>query len=226
MPAFPCFTSGSAVPLDDFAPYQDLAGNLLPHGLDAAGDGSHDLAHLRRVWRSAQRIRAREGGDPVILLAAALLHDCVHVEKNSSLKAEASRRAADKASAVLESIGWEPGRVGQVAHAIAAHSFSAGIEPETLEARILQDADRLDALGAIGVARCFYTAGRMNSLLYDPEDPEARNRPYDDRRYAVDHFRTKLLNLASGFRTEAGAHLARERHERLERFLREFQDEI
>jgi uncharacterized protein len=109
---------------------------------------------------------------------------------------------------------------------VAAHSFSAGIEPLTLEAKTLQDADRLDAIGMLGVARCFYVAGRMGSALYDPVDPHALERPLDDRRYALDHFRAKLLKLASGFRTATGARLARLRHDRLQRFLDEFADEI
>jgi len=84
---------------------------------------------------------------------------------------QASRLAAEKAISLLTGLRWSTDRQQAVAHAIEAHSFSAGIEPRTLEARILQDADRLDALGFMGVARCFYTAGRMGSSLYDPADP-------------------------------------------------------
>jgi uncharacterized protein len=105
-----------------------------------------------------------------------------------------------------------------VAHAVATQSFSAGIEPLTLEAKTLQDADRLDAIGMLGVARCFYVAGRMGSALYDPLDPHALERPRDDGRYALDHFRAELLKLASGFRTATGARLARVRHERRSTF--------
>ncbi len=88
---------------------------------------------------------------------------------------------------------------------IEAHSFSANIETRTLEAKILQDADRLDAIGVIGAARCFYIAGRMGSALYDSNDPMAENRPLDDKNYALDHFRTKLFNLlpASKLKPEA-----------------------
>jgi len=129
-----------------FAPHEDLAAVLLPHAF-AADDGSHDAAHLIRVWKNAARIHAEEGGDTRSLAAAVLLHDCVSVEKNSPLRTQASRLAAEKATGILQELGWGTGETGAVAHAILTHSFSANIAPETLEARILQDADRLDAIG-------------------------------------------------------------------------------
>ncbi|MDE3195290.1 MAG: phosphohydrolase, partial [Acidobacteriota bacterium] len=95
---------------------------------------------------------------------------------------------------------------------------SAGIEPRSLEGRILQDADRLDAIGFTGIARCFYTAGRMNSQLYHPEDPRGSSRELNDSLFALDHFPKKLLLLAEGFRTKTGRRLARIRHEELLRF--------
>lgn len=209
-----------------FAPFQSLAETLLPHAYDNNGDGSHDTSHLQRVWKNAAAIHAEEGGDAQVLFAATLLHDCVAVEKNSPLRAQASRLSADKAARVLASLGWPEAKIQATAHAIEAHSFSAGIMPATLEAKTLQDADRLDALGMLGVARCFYVAGRMGRALYDPADPHAASRPLDDTRYTLDHFHTKLLKLASGFQTATGARLAGIRHGRLQRFLDEFSDEI
>ncbi|QLQ19817.1 MAG: HD domain-containing protein [Exiguobacterium profundum] len=197
-----------------FSPHQALADRLLPHAA-SSGDGSHDLSHILRVWANVCRLMAEEGGDAEILLAATLLHDCVAVEKTSPLRAKASRLAAYRARGILADLGWPAPRIAAVAHAIAAHSFSAGIAPETLEARILQDADRLDAIGLIGVARCFYVAGRTGVNLYDPTDPSAANRPLDDRRFALDHFETKLLTLARGFQTETGRRLALARHQSL-----------
>jgi uncharacterized protein len=187
-----------------FFPFHDLASTLLPHAGDANGDGSHDISHLQRVWNNAAAIQAEDGGDAHVLFAATILHDCVPTEKNSSLRAQASRLSAEKAARVLSELDWPQAKIEAVAHAVAAHSFSAGIEPLTLEAKTLQDADRLDAIGMLGVARCFYVAGRMGSALYDPVDPHALERPLDDRRYALDHFRAKLLKLASGFRTATG----------------------
>ncbi|THV14116.1 HD domain-containing protein [Rhizobium rhizophilum] len=209
----------------DFARHEALALELLPHATEG-DDGSHDLAHIHRVFRNAMKIHAGEGGDSEILAAAVLLHDCVAVEKSSPLRSQASRLAAEKASGILAGLGWPDEKIAAVAHAILTHSFSANIPPETLEAKMLQDADRLDAIGMVGVARCFYIAGRMGSGLYHPGDPDAENRPLDDRSYAIDHFPAKLLKLSDGFQTETGAKLAKERHERLSLFLSLFRDEI
>ncbi|MGR6431429.1 HD domain-containing protein [Rhizobium sp. PAMB 3174] len=208
-----------------FAPHQAIAEQLLPH-LDAGNDGSHDLAHIQRVFRNAFRIQAVEGGNTEVLAAAVLMHDCVSVEKNSPLRTQASRLAAERAARVLGDLGWADADLDAVAHAILTHSFSAGIPPETLEAKILQDADRLDAIGAIGAARCFYVAGRMGSALYDPADPRADDRPLDDKAFAIDHFEAKLFKLADGFQTKAGQDFARERHDRLAQFLQHFLDEL
>lgn len=210
---------------DAFSPYEQLAETLIPHATQG-DDGSHDLAHIHRVFRNAMRIHGQEGGNGTVLAASVLLHDCVAVEKNSPLRAQASRLAAEKACGLLRDLRWEETDIEAVAHAILAHSFSANIAPETLEAKILQDADRLDAIGMVGAARCFYIAGRMGSALYDPEDPLAENRPLDDRRFAIDHFENKLFKLADGFQTQAGRQLAKERHERLQQVLTLFLDEI
>lgn len=209
-----------------FAPFEDLARLLIPHTHAEKIDGSHDISHLLRVWKNVCAIRDHEGGDARLLLAATLLHDCVAVEKNSPFRSSASRLAAARATELLTGMGWDEESVASVAHAIEAHSFSAQVTPLTLEARILQDADRLDALGMIGVARVFYVSGRMGRFLYDPTDPQSTQRPYDDQNFAVDHFHTKLLHLADSFQTRTGTTLARVRHDRLKRCLDELMEEI
>ncbi|WP_025659859.1 HD domain-containing protein [Rhizobium sp. IBUN] len=208
-----------------FAPFEKLAAALVPHSSEG-DDGSHDVAHVLRVFKNAMRIQALEGGDARILAAAVLLHDCVAVEKNSPMRSKASALAAEKASAVLADLGWASDDITAVAHAIVAHSFSANVTPGTLEARILQDADRLDAIGMVGAGRCFYIGGRMSSALYDPFDPAGSDRELDDKRYVIDHFQTKLFKLADGFQTKAGRALAATRDQRLRDFLAAFMDEI
>lgn len=215
--------------LDAFAPYAALAAQLLPHAIDATtgtGDGAHDAAHLQRVWRSVQALQAVEGGDLEALLAATLLHDCVNVEKNSPLRAQASRLSAQKAGEVLAGLGWPQARIEVAAHAIETHSHSAAITPHSIEARILQDADRLDAMGLIGAARCFYVGGRLGRALYDPADPRGELRPLDDTRYTLDHFQTKLLRLAEGFQTTEGVRRAAQRQQRLRDFYEAFLQEL
>ena len=122
-----------AVTAQSFVPCEALAAQLLPHAADTS-DGSHDLAHILRVFRNAMRIHAAEGGDGEVLAAAVLLHDCVAVEKNSPLRSQASRLATKKASSILHGLGWADEKVAKVAHAILTHSFSANIAPETPEA--------------------------------------------------------------------------------------------
>ncbi|MFC0227047.1 HD domain-containing protein [Serratia aquatilis] len=208
-----------------FSPCQQLAQTLLPLTLEG-DDGSHDVAHLHRVWKNIRQISQVEGGNLHILCAAVLLHDCVAVEKNSPHRHQASRMAAGHATQVLTTLGWSTADIEQVSHAIAAHSFSAAITPHTLEAKILQDADRLDAIGMIGVARCFYVGGRMHSALYDAADPLAQRREYDDQRFILDHFATKLFKLQEGFQTQTGRTMALQRTERMHRFFNELLEEV
>jgi uncharacterized protein len=200
-----------------FGPFSELASYLLSR-LDQSGDGAHDNAHLERVWHNTRQIQAEEGGDLELLVAAVLLHDCVHVSKNSPDRSRASRLAAEKGRLILQSLNWTRVRIETVAGAIESHSYSAGIEPTSLEGRILQDADRLDAIGFTGIARCFYTAGRMGSQLYEPLDPRGTNRELNDALFALDHFPKKLLRLAENFKTRAGQRLAKQRHEALAQF--------
>ncbi|HVZ64055.1 MAG TPA: hypothetical protein VG936_05655 [Lacunisphaera sp.] len=113
-----------------------------------------------------------------------------------------------------------------IAHAIEAHSFSAGVPPRTLEAKVVQDADRLDALGAAGLARCLMLSGESGRPLYAAEDPFCEERAPDDRLAAVDHFYTKLLRLEELMQTASGQREARERTEFLRTFLAQLRKEI
>jgi uncharacterized protein len=211
--------------VDTSSLFQQLFQQLSP-ALDASSDGSHDMSHLNRVWRTARLIAAEEGGDLRLLAAAVILHDCVAVEKDSPLREQASLLAAAKAEEMLTELQWRSLEIEAVSDAIRTHSYSAGLTPRSLEGRILQDADRLDAIGAVGIARCFYTAGRLGSKLYDALDPQGKKRDLDDRRYALDHFPIKLLRLATGFQTQAGSRMAQERHSRLQAFYDIFSGEL
>lgn len=190
-------------------------------------DGSHDMGHIRRVWRIAQHIAAElnEPVDRLVLLAAAYFHDIVALEKNDPRRSQSSRMAAECARAMLMQLAFPSGRLDAVCHAIEAHSFSAGIAPRSIEAKILQDADRLDTLGAIGLARIFYVGGRIGTKLFDDDDPLAVNRKYDDRRFILDHFHTKILRLPEMMNTEGGRNIAEERIMFIRQFLDRFMEE-
>ena len=189
----------------------------------SGGDGAHDSAHLERVWHNAQALLAgHPQADALVVMAACYLHDLVNLPKNDPDRAQASTRSAQLARHQLAWMNFPPERLDAVAHAIAAHSFSANIPAESLEAKIVQDADRLDGLGAVGLARMFYIAGRMGTSLAHPSDPLGSARDFDDRSYALDHIMVKLARLPGMMQTEAGRALAEERLARLMAFREEF----
>jgi uncharacterized protein len=191
-----------------------------------AGDAAHDRSHIERVVGNAKRLGVRERASLAVVVPAAWLHDIVSIRKDSPERPKASALAALEATRFLRSIGYPDDLIAPIAHAIEAHSFSAGIAPGTLEAKVVQDADRLDALGAIGIARCFATSGAMDRRLYHAEDPFGVSRPLDDREYALDHFPLKLLRLADTMQTAAGRSEARQRADFLHQFLDQLRTEL
>ncbi len=185
-----------------------------------SADGAHDLSHIKRVVAAAGRLCDAEHADGEIVRSAAWLHDCVIVPKNSPDRKRASVMAAEKAVSFLKSIGFQDDeKLSAVAHCIEAHSFSAGIEPRTAEAKIVQDADRLDALGAIGIARCIITGAGFGAALYHPEEPKPERREADEKNFIVDHFYEKLFKLEHTMQTEAGRNEARIRTEFMKSWL-------
>ncbi|HEX8956225.1 MAG TPA: HD domain-containing protein [Burkholderiaceae bacterium] len=189
----------------------------------AGDDGAHDATHVQRVWRTAQALlAAHPNADVLVVQAACFLHDIVNLPKDHPQRAQASQLAAGAATRELARIGFPPEKLPAVAHAIAAHSFSAAIAPETIEAQIVQDADRLDALGAVGLARLFYTAGKMDSSLAHAGDALAQSRPLDDKAYALDHIAAKLETLPASMQTEAGRKLGEERLRLIHAFRAQF----
>lgn len=206
------------LPLHDWqAQLSALAGKL------ADNDGAHDISHLHRVWHTARSLlQDYPQADALIVQAACYLHDLVNLPKHHPQRHTASRQAAQLACSHLQSLHFPADKLDGVRHAIEAHSFSAGIAPLTIEAGIVQDADRLDALGAVGLARLFYTAGRMGSQLAHPDDVLGARRELDDRRYALDHIACKLESLPASMQTAAGRRLGEQRLQCLRDFRHSF----
>ena len=127
--------------------------------------------------------------------------------------------SATAAGPVMEALGLTPTEIAQARHAIEAHSWSGGVSPASPEARILRDADRLEALGAIGVARCFAVSGSLGRPLFHARDPFAKEREPNDAAFALDHFPVKLLKLPETFLTPTGRRLAEERAASMRRYL-------
>jgi len=186
-------------------------------------DPAHDFSHIMRVYNNAQIIGEKEGADMEVLLLAALLHDAGEGSKlSNSTESQRSRIVDD----FLMKIGHSSEVRQKVLYAVDAHRFSKGVVPATLEAKILQDADRLDAMGAIGIARVFATGGTLGRALYNPDDPFCRTREPDDRKWNLDHFFKKLLKLESGMHTKTARELASQRAEVLKRYLSDLEREI
>lgn len=178
--------------------FEEKAKSLYP-----SSDPSHDYLHISRVVHMALKLAQEEGADENIVMPAAYFHDFVNVPKNDPRRSQASRLSGDAAVEYLQSIGYPAQYFDAIKHAIAAHSFSANIPCETIEAQVVQDADRLDGLGAIGIARMFTVAGLLQRPYYDPQDFDAKNRPLDDTRFSIDHFEIKLFKTAATLKTKS-----------------------
>ena len=202
-----------------------LAESRARDAAQTAPDPSHDTAHALRV--AAWTLRTGAGAvDEREAIAAALLHDAVNPPKNSPERAGASERSAALARERLAALGFSPAAIERVAAAIRDHSWSRGAEPADALGRALQDADRLEALGAIGLLRCISTGVRMGGDWFHAGDPWGASRPLDDTRYSVDHFFSKLLGLPATMRTPAGREEANRRADHLRAFLVELAREL
>jgi uncharacterized protein len=194
--------------------------------IDHLFDPSHRIDHIDRVMQNALNINDTEQGNLAVIVPAAMLHDCVFTDKKSPLRAQASQRSAAAALELLQHWGYPATHHTAIASAIASHSYSANIATTSLEAHIVQDADRLDSLGAVGIARTFMLAGTFNNVLYAHADPFAKHRPLNDKQYALDHFYQKLLSLEETFKTAAGKRIAAQRTQRMQAYLKHIAEEI
>lgn len=188
-------------------------------------DGSHDLSHFKRVWSLAEQFSS-ERDDKLVIMAACYFHDIVSYPKNSPIRSLSSQHAAQKSREILLAMNFPEEKLDSVHHCIEAHSYSSGIKPKTSEAKIVQDADRIEALGAIGLARTFYIAGQMETKLFCAEDPFAKHRELNDKEFAVDHFYEKLLKLPETMQTQGGRKEAEKRAHVLKRFLQDLEQEL
>lgn len=195
-------------------------------------DLAHDGLHVLRVYDVALRLAHEAESDADLAGAAALVHDMASPPKDDPARALGGEQSATASVRVLQEAGYVAREIEQITDAVRTSSWSRGLAPSSLLGMILQDADRLDAIGAIGIARTFTTAQAMVSrgkelVLYDLDDPLARRgRQPDDSSNALDHFTVKLLRLAQGMHLPAAKQLAARRHEIMEDFLNALAEEI
>lgn len=169
---------------------------------------AHDFGHVERVTALARRIGEAEGARLDVVIPAALLHELVNLPKGHPRSAQSGDLCAVAADEVLAQAAVASDRRAAIVACIRDHAFSKGAAPTSLEVAVLQDADRLDAMGAVGVARCFATCTELGRPLFAAEDPFCDARAPDDRASGLDHFFRKLLRLEAGMHTETGRALA------------------
>jgi uncharacterized protein len=192
----------------------------------AKNDPAHDFEHILRVYKNAEKICKTERADKKLVLSAVLLHDIISFPKFDKRSKTASTKSAIKAKKILKKFNFSMTEIKIIMDAIESHSFSKNKKPKTLEGKILQDADRLDALGSIGIARTFAVSGAENRPFYNKYDPFCSNRNPDDQKWTVDHFYKKLLLLQTGMNTRFAKNEAKRRTKILKKFLNELKKEI
>ncbi len=196
------------------------------------GELAHDRWHLERVNLWALRLAPEAAVDPDIAGATALVHDLAVVPKESPDRPQGGERSARLAAEPLRAAGYPDDEIMAIVEAVRTSSWSRGLAPTSALGALLQDADRLDAIGALGIARVFACAQAMSrperpGRFYDPQDPAAvADRPYDDRFQAVDHFAAKLLKLAAGMHFPSARAEAQVRQATIRTFLAALADEV
>jgi len=194
-------------------------------------DAAHDFEHVLRVLRLVERIGQAEGADMTVLRAAALLHDVARAAEQAGGPCHAQAGAA-RAREILQ--GQDPVRVEAVAEAIASHRFRSSGTPASLEARILFDADKLDAIGAIGIARAYALAGAMGQRLWSEVPPgyaerapgEGRADWLTEEHTPVHEFAFKLVRLRDALYTPTARQIAEGRHAFMDTFFRRLAQEV
>lgn len=188
-------------------------------------EGGHDWWHILRVWNNAKNIAITEGGDGFVIELAALLHDIADAKFHGGNE----EIGPQKARHFLESLAVEEAVIQHVESIIRHISFKGGNFAATftsLELAIVQDADRLDAIGAIGIARTFNYGGFKNRTIYDPSVPPvlamSKAEYKSNSAPTINHFYEKLLLLKDRMNTETGRKMAAQRHEYMEQFLAQF----
>jgi len=191
----------------------------------ADADSAHDFDHVLRVVAMADRIAQAEGANRDIVQAAALLHDIGLDEGRAGHETSAANRAAE----ILREQGYPEDFWRAVAHAIESHRFRAGPTPQTLEAQVLFDADKLDAIGAIGVARAFAFGAHRGQKLWGVVPPDYADQPAgaDPRQHtAVHEFHVKLSKIKARLFTATGKQIAAERHAFMVKFYEQLDQEV
>ncbi|MBM2819040.1 MAG: metal dependent phosphohydrolase [Nitrosarchaeum sp.] len=191
-----------------------------------SSDSAHNFQHVMRVYKNAKKICKKENADEKLVLSAVLLHDIVSYPKSDQRSKLSSMESAIESKKILKKYNFSLEEIQIISDAIRDHSFSRNKTSTTIEGKILQDADRLDALGAIGIARVFAVGGFEKRSFYNVQDPFCKHRLPDDKIWTLDHFYRKLLKLESLMNTKSGRIEAKKRTKVLKDFLIQLKKEI
>ncbi len=178
----------------------------------------HDKFHVDRVYNLAVHIAREENADLEVVKAAVLLHDIARAMEDQGQIDDHASEGARMAKRTLKDVGFPREKASQVLHCIEVHRFKKGLKAESLEAKIVQDADRLDIIGAIGIARALTRGGWSNLPIYDPQIPPKVR--YDGKSLtSVNHIFEKVLKVRDSINTRTARKIAEERHRFVEQFI-------
>ena len=192
----------------------------------AAARGSHDWDHTERVYRLCMHIGRAEGADSEVLAVAAFLHDVGRSYEDESKGTIChAEKGAEIAKTLLVNYPLSDEKKQNIVHCIGSHRFRGNNAPETLEAKTLFDADKLDSIGAIGIGRAFLFAGEVGAKLHNPQADLHNTRPYTEEDTGYREFKLKLSKIKNRMLTAEGKRLAEERHAFMEGFFERLQQE-
>ncbi len=185
--------------------------------------GSHDWDHTQRVFQLCKKVGDAEDADMTVLLIAALLHDIGRSDQDHSKGAVChAEKGAEMAIPIIDPLPLSARQKENIIHSIRTHRFRNNQFPETKEAKVLFDADKLDAIGAVGVARAFLFAGEVGARLHSPEKMIEDTKPYSDDDTGYREYKVKLCKIKDRMLTTTGKGLANERHAYMEKFFKQF----
>lgn len=204
----------------DFTPFIEVA------RAKSSNDPAHDFLHVERVLKNAQFITSKVAADIEVITPSILLHELFNYPKGHPNSRYSGDICAEEAGEVLDRLHYPPSKRGKVLECIRFHSFSRGVVPAHIEGKIVQDADRLDAIGAVGIARLFATCAEMKTPFYNSNDPFGKDRELNDKKYGLDHFYSKLFKIAEQMHTEIAQEMACKRTEFMKEYIQQLRFEI
>ncbi len=186
---------------------------------------AHDWFHVERVYALSESLAKAEDADLETVQTAALLHDIGRKKEDAGEIDNHAEWGAETAAEILDAEGYDRGEISAVVHCIRAHRYSTDPEPRTIEAKVLSDADNLDALGAVGIARTFTYGSQRGAPIADTAlPPEADSSPAGAT--SLNHLHKKILQLKERMYTDAGMERAQQRHEFVHAYIEQFEAEL